>query len=90
MAKMVIVESGCAWRKLSVQLILDESTKNHVKRRSEEAECKMKSRKVVVLEPGNPSLKSQIKALAAVEVTTWKNYSKKKDAALIKRKVKAI
>jgi len=43
----LLVESGCAWRKLNVQRILDESTKNHVKRRSEEAERKMKSRKYV-------------------------------------------
>lgn len=86
----LLVESGCAWRKLNVQRILDESTKNHVKRRSEEADRKMKSRKAIVLEPGNPPMKSQIKALAAVEATTWKNYSKKKEAALKKRKVETI
>ncbi|TKY64397.1 dentin sialophosphoprotein [Spatholobus suberectus] len=86
----LLVESGCAWRKLNVQRILDESTKNHVKRRSEEAERKMKSRKAIVLEPGNPSMKSQIKALAAVEATTWKNYNKKKEAALKKRKVETL
>ena len=45
----LLVESGCAWRKLSVQRTLDESTKNHVKRRSEEAERKMKSRKYVAI-----------------------------------------
>ncbi|XP_047147590.1 uncharacterized protein LOC124820021, partial [Vigna umbellata] len=45
----LLVESGCAWRKLNVQRILDESTKNHVKRRSEEAERKMKSRKYVAI-----------------------------------------
>ncbi|CAL5379159.1 unnamed protein product [Camellia sinensis] len=39
------VESGCAWRKLNVQRVLDESTKNHVKMRSEEAEKKLRSRK---------------------------------------------
>lgn len=82
----LLVESGCAWRKLNVQRILDESTKNHVKRRSEEAERKMKSRKAIVLEPGNPSMKSQLKALAAVEATPWKNFNKKKEAALKKRK----
>ncbi|CAJ1951009.1 unnamed protein product [Sphenostylis stenocarpa] len=86
----LLVESGCAWRKLNVQRILDESTKNHVKRRSEEADRKMKSRKAIVLEPGNPPMKSQIKALAAVEATTWKNYSKKKEAALKKRKVETL
>lgn len=41
----LLVESGGAWRKLNVQRILDESTKNHVKMRSEEAERKQKSRK---------------------------------------------
>ncbi|KAL3004983.1 hypothetical protein AAZX31_08G194100 [Glycine max] len=86
----LLVESGCAWRKLNVQRVLDESTKNHVKRRSEEAERKMKSRKAIVLEPGNPSMKSQIKALAAVEATPWKNYNKKKEAALKKRKVETL
>lgn len=43
----LLVESGCAWRKLNVQRILDESTMNHVKMRSEEAERKLKSRKYV-------------------------------------------
>lgn len=43
----LLVESGCAWRKLNVQRILDESTTNHVKMRSEEAERKHKSRKYV-------------------------------------------
>ncbi|KAK7389611.1 hypothetical protein VNO78_24788 [Psophocarpus tetragonolobus] len=86
----LLVESGCAWRKLNVQRILDESTKNHVKRRSEEFERKMKSRKAIVLEPGNPSMKSQIKALAAVEATPWKNFNKKKEAALKKRKVETL
>jgi hypothetical protein len=84
----LLVESGCAWRKVNVQRILDESTKNHVKMRSEEAERKLKSRKAIVLEPGNPSMKSQIKALAAVEATSWKNYTKKKEAALKKKKRK--
>ncbi|GMP92781.1 hypothetical protein CsSME_00042865 [Camellia sinensis var. sinensis] len=39
------VESGCAWRKLNVQRVLDESTKNHVKMRSKEAEKKLRPRK---------------------------------------------
>ncbi|XP_065634685.1 uncharacterized protein LOC136069755 [Quercus suber] len=43
----LLVESGCAWRKLNVQRVLDESTKNHVKKMSEEAERKLKSRKYV-------------------------------------------
>ncbi|XP_029125619.1 uncharacterized protein LOC109791065 isoform X3 [Cajanus cajan] len=38
------------------------------------------------LELGNPSMKSQLKALAAVEATPWKNFNKKKEAALKKRK----
>jgi len=41
----LLVESGCAWRKVNVQRILDESTQNRVKMRSEEAEHKLKSRK---------------------------------------------
>ncbi|KAI4355536.1 hypothetical protein L6164_004298 [Bauhinia variegata] len=86
----LLVESGCAWRKVNVQRILDESTKNHVKMRSEEAERKLKSRKAIVLEPGNPSMKNQLKALAAVEATPWKNYNKKKEAALKKRKVETL
>ncbi|KAL2337987.1 hypothetical protein Fmac_012433 [Flemingia macrophylla] len=86
----LLVESGCAWRKLNVQRILDESTKNHVKRRSEEAERKMKSRKAIVLEPGNPSMKRQINAIAAVETTSWKNFNKKKEAVHKKRKVETL
>ncbi|KAK7261736.1 hypothetical protein RIF29_28055 [Crotalaria pallida] len=73
----LLVESGCAWRKLNVQRTLDESTKNLVKKRSEEAERKHKSRKAIVLEPGNPSMK----ALAAAEAAPQKNYNKKKEAA---------
>lgn len=46
--KGLLIESGCPWRKLSVQRILDESTKNHVKMRSEEAEQRSKSRKYVM------------------------------------------
>lgn len=44
----LLVESGSAWRKVNVQRILDESTKNHVKMRSEEAERKIGQRKYVV------------------------------------------
>lgn len=43
----LLVESGGTWRKLNVERELDESTKNHVKMRSEEAERKHKSRKYV-------------------------------------------
>ncbi|KAH9664809.1 Occludin ELL domain-containing protein [Citrus sinensis] len=64
----LLVESGCAWRKLNVQRILDESTTKHVKMRSEEAALKSKERKAIVLDYGNPSMKSQIKQVAAVEV----------------------
>ncbi|XP_059640186.1 uncharacterized protein LOC132282498 [Cornus florida] len=82
----LLVESGCAWRKLNVHRILDESTKNHVKMRSEEAEKKLKSRKAIVLDHGNPSMKSQIKALAAVEVNPWR-FKQKKEPPFKKRKV---
>ncbi|XP_021804132.1 uncharacterized protein LOC110748460, partial [Prunus avium] len=60
----LLVESGCAWRKVNVQRILDESTKNHVKMRSEEAERKHKSRKAIVLEQ-NTAMKNQLKQYAA-------------------------
>ncbi|GAB2293410.1 hypothetical protein Dimus_027611 [Dionaea muscipula] len=83
----LLVESGCPWRKLNVQRILDESAKNHVKMRSEEAERKLKSRKAIVLDPSNPSMKSQAKALAAVEVSPWKTFKQKKEPPLKKRKV---
>lgn len=83
----LLVESGCAWRKLNVQRVLDESTKKHVKMRSEEAERKHKSRKAIVLDHGNPSMKSQIKQLAAVETNPWKHYNQKKEPAFKKRKV---
>ncbi|KAG7036444.1 hypothetical protein SDJN02_00061, partial [Cucurbita argyrosperma subsp. argyrosperma] len=63
----LLVESGNAWRKVNVQRILDESTTNHVKKLSEEAERRSKSRRAIVLEPGNPSMKNQIKQLAAAE-----------------------
>ncbi|XP_031105161.1 uncharacterized protein LOC116010038, partial [Ipomoea triloba] len=63
----LLVESGSAWRKMNVQRVLDESTKNHVKMLSEEAERKSKSRKTIILDPRNPSTKSQVKARATVE-----------------------
>ncbi|CAH9090481.1 unnamed protein product [Cuscuta epithymum] len=68
----LLVESGSAWRKVNVQRVLDESTKNHVKMLSAEAERKSKSRKAIVLDHGNPSTKSQVKAMAAVEGNTWR------------------
>ncbi|KAL3840828.1 hypothetical protein ACJIZ3_025419 [Penstemon smallii] len=75
----LLVESGAAWRKLNVQRVLDESTKNHVKMRSEEAERKLKSRKAIILDPQNPSMKNQMKALAAAESIPWKNFKHRKE-----------
>ncbi|KAL5579398.1 hypothetical protein UlMin_011840 [Ulmus minor] len=83
----LLVESGCAWRKLNVQRVLDESTKNHVKMRSEEAERKLKSRRAIVLDHGNPSMKSQIKQLVAVETNPWKHFKQKKEPPPKKRKI---
>ncbi|KAJ9190299.1 hypothetical protein P3X46_001517 [Hevea brasiliensis] len=83
----LLVESGCAWRKVNVQRILDESTKNHVKMRSEEADRKHKSRKAIVLDHGNPSMKSQIKQLAAAEANPWRMPFKKKELPFKKQKV---
>lgn len=80
----LLVESGCAWRKLNVQRVLDESTKNHVKMLSEEAERKLKSRKAIVLDQCNPTMKSQMKALAAAEASPWK-FKHKKDLQFKKR-----
>ncbi|KDP40804.1 hypothetical protein JCGZ_24803 [Jatropha curcas] len=83
----LLVESGCAWRKVNVQRMLDESTKNHFKMRSEEAERKHKSRKAIVLDHGNPSMKSQIKQLAAAESNPWRMFKQKKESPFKKRKV---
>ncbi|XP_010034821.2 dentin sialophosphoprotein [Eucalyptus grandis] len=83
-----LVESGSAWRKLNVQRVLDESTKNHVKMRYEEAERKLNARKAIILEPGNPSMKSQIKQLAAVEVNPRRMpFMQKKELPFKKQKV---
>ncbi|WCJ39590.1 dentin sialophosphoprotein-related [Euphorbia peplus] len=82
----VLVESGSAWRKVNVQRILDESTKNHVKMRSEEAERKHKSRKAIILDHGNPSMKSQIKQLALAESNPWR-FKQKKEQPFKKQKV---
>ncbi|KAJ0007635.1 hypothetical protein Pint_28896 [Pistacia integerrima] len=88
----LLVESGCAWRKVNVQRILDESTVNHVKMRSEEAERKLKQRKAIVLDHGNPSMKSQIKQLAAVEANPWRMQfkQKKEPPPFKKRKVETL
>ncbi|KAL9267756.1 hypothetical protein AKJ16_DCAP13088 [Drosera capensis] len=83
----LLVGSGCPWRKLNVQRILDESTKNHVKMRSEEAERKQKSRKAIVLDSSNPSMKNQAKALAAVEVNQWRSFKQNKEPPVKKQKV---
>lgn len=83
----LLVESGSAWRKLNVQRILDESTTSRVKKLSEEAERQKESRKAIVLEHGNPSMKSQIKQLAAVETNPWKHFKQKKEPPSKKRKI---
>ncbi|KAF4399250.1 hypothetical protein G4B88_022333 [Cannabis sativa] len=83
----LLVESGAAWRKVNVIRSLDESTANHVKMRSEEAERKHKSRKTLILDHGNPSMKSQIKKLAAAETTPWKQFKQKKELPSKKRKI---
>ncbi|XP_058113163.1 uncharacterized protein LOC131256127 [Magnolia sinica] len=88
----LLVESGSAWRKLNVQRILDESTKNHVKMRSEEAERQLKSRKAIVLDPANPSVKNQAKTMAAAAVESNMRrmpFKPKKEPAFKKRKVEA-
>ncbi|KAF3783198.1 hypothetical protein EJ110_NYTH32698 [Nymphaea thermarum] len=68
----LLVESGSAWRKLNVQRVLDESTRGHVKMRSEEAERLQKSRKAIILDHGNPSVKNHVRTLATAppEVAT--------------------
>ncbi|CAN6290416.1 unnamed protein product [Urochloa humidicola] len=88
----LLLERGSAWRKVNVQRILDESAKNLVKMRSEEAERLSKSRKSIVLDPANPSVKSQAKSMTAAAVEgnmrrmNWKQKSeffKKNKAAVI-------
>ncbi|KAH6830748.1 ribosomal protein S15A E [Perilla frutescens var. hirtella] len=82
----LLVESGGTWRKLNVERELDESTKNHVKRRSEEAERKLKSRKAIVLDHQNPSMKNQMKAFAASESNQWRNFKNRKEPPFKKPK----
>ncbi|XP_062216643.1 uncharacterized protein LOC133916807 isoform X2 [Phragmites australis] len=87
----LLLECGSAWRKVNVQRILDESAKNLVKMRSEEAERLSKSRKSIVLDPANPSVKRQAKSMAAAAVEGnmrrmhWKQkeFFKKNQAAVI-------
>ncbi|KAL1197430.1 hypothetical protein V5N11_012012 [Cardamine amara subsp. amara] len=81
----VLIEAGCAWRKLNVQRTLDESTTNHMKMRSVEAEQRTKSRKAIVLDPGYPSVTKQ---LALAEASPWRMSNKqKKEHPPKKRKV---
>ncbi|XP_071731924.1 uncharacterized protein [Rutidosis leptorrhynchoides] len=84
----LLVEFGGAWRRINVQRELDDSVKNHVKMRTVEAERKHKSRKAIILDHGNPSMKNQMKALAAAEANnTWKgSYNKKKEPPFKKMK----
>ncbi|XP_010528932.1 PREDICTED: uncharacterized protein LOC104805918 isoform X2 [Tarenaya hassleriana] len=79
----VLIEAGCAWRKLNVQRTLDESTTNHMKMRSVEAEQRTKSRKAIVLDPGNPSL---TKKLALAEANPWRMLNKQKKEPPPKRR----
>ncbi|XP_078432962.1 dentin sialophosphoprotein-like protein [Wolffia australiana] len=86
----LLSECGTAWRKLNVQRILDESLKNHVKMRSEEAERQLKSRKSIVLDPANPSVKNQAKTLAAAALEgNMRKMHWKKDQ-FKKRKVETV
>ncbi|XP_068335509.1 uncharacterized protein [Pyrus communis] len=83
----LLVETGCAWRKINVQRILDESTKNRVKQRSEEAERKNKSRKAIVLE----QCKAPTNQLKQYDTTAanqpWRNFKHKKEPPFKKQKV---
>ncbi|KAL8466097.1 hypothetical protein ACS0TY_035273 [Phlomoides rotata] len=81
----LLVESGGSWRKLNVERELDESTKNHVKMRSEEAERKHKSRKAIVLDHQNPAMKNQMKAFAASE-SNQRNFKHRKEPPFKKPK----
>ncbi|XP_051147836.1 uncharacterized protein LOC127262985 isoform X2 [Andrographis paniculata] len=83
----LLVESGATWRKLNVERELDESTKNQVKRRSEEAERKLKSRQVQVLDPNNPSMQKQMRDLVVAETNnTWRNFKHRKEPPFKKPK----
>ncbi|KAL9662654.1 hypothetical protein QQ045_027487 [Rhodiola kirilowii] len=83
----LLVESACAWRKLNMQRVLDESTTSQVKMRSVEAELKHKSRQAIILDHGNPATKNQLKAFAAAESNPFRNsYKQKKEPPFKKRK----
>ncbi|CAH8301135.1 unnamed protein product [Eruca vesicaria subsp. sativa] len=82
----VLVEAGCARRKLNVQRTLDESTTSHLKMLSVEAEQRTKSHKLIVLDPAtaSPSLKKQLTRAEA----PWRMSNKqKKEPPPKKRKV---
>ncbi|KAJ3673714.1 hypothetical protein LUZ60_005706 [Juncus effusus] len=64
----LLLERGSALRKMNVQRILDESAKNQVKMRSVQAELQSKSRKSIILDPANPSVKKQVQSMAAAGV----------------------
>ncbi|XP_065880215.1 uncharacterized protein [Euphorbia lathyris] len=81
-----LVESGSVQWKVNVQPVLDESTKNRVKMRSEEAERKHKARRAINLDHGDPSMKSQIKQLALAE-SNPRRFNKKKEQPFKKLKV---
>ncbi|XP_047330057.1 uncharacterized protein LOC124933667 [Impatiens glandulifera] len=84
----LLIESGCAWRKVDLQRTLDESAKNHVKMRSAEADRKHSSRKAIILDHANPSTRDQMKAVAAAETNPWrKGFNQKKEPDFKKRKV---
>ncbi|GMH03739.1 hypothetical protein Nepgr_005578 [Nepenthes gracilis] len=85
----LLVESGRPWRKLNVRRILDESTKNHLKMISEEAKRNLESQKAIVLDPGNPSVKSRVKELASDEVSPLKTLKQKKEPPFKKQKVES-
>ncbi|KAM1060244.1 hypothetical protein TB1_024179 [Malus domestica] len=83
----LLVESGFAWRKVNVHRILDESTKNRVKQRSEEAERKNKSRKAIVLEQCTET-KNQLKQYDTTTANQpWRNFKRKKETPFKKQKV---
>ncbi|XP_074276034.1 uncharacterized protein LOC141599813 isoform X2 [Silene latifolia] len=73
----LLVETGYVWRKLTTKRELDESTKRQVKMRSLQWEQSHKSRTTKPMEPGNPSMKNQMKALVAAEASPWKQKQKK-------------
>ncbi|ONK75622.1 uncharacterized protein A4U43_C03F18820 [Asparagus officinalis] len=91
----LLVECGSSWRKVNVLRTLDESTKKHVKKRSEEAERLLKSRKAIVLDPSNPSMKNQVKKMAAAGVEGsmrrmgWKQKKEVKEPFFKKQKVES-